>query len=1128
MWLTLHRTDVPAPLPREALAFEMGHEQATRVIPDAPVALFGPDVKFMVRNAVILVTLALVTSSGLATVAGSQSALWTVDAVGGPSAITHATPHLLHVLAEMASDPSYAELASLVPYGWPTEAQAVGEELDRIGKEAARWGAASSWTDLLPPSTGPTVWSGASAMQAIQALYGALGIPPDAARTSALAKSLLRVTPSDQAALAHLVEATRLAVEGRYHPPSAVQAVHAMVQSVHEAKGAFQAPAAPLGGLAGGQTAPMNPCAPLFEDPLYLIRIGSPCDDVVNATARILVYDPAGNDVYHHNAGGAVPDGARSSGSTINAGVVSGTTPGQGLDNLTAYPIFPLAPTNATWQQYVLGNTTQVVTDAGPITDWAVLFAQTTRPFVTVDQAQLRNWVPVAFHIDLVGNDRYDSANLYVQASASVGGIGLLWDRAGHDTYLCQDRCQGYGEYGLALLVDEAGNDAYSARAFAQATGDGGFLIDWAGQDLYQASGNAQGGHTNQLIPPVYGGLLYERVGHDQYQAGILSQGAVNTLVDLAGNDAYTAGAFSQGFGLAESRGLLLDVQGHDTYTSTLGAAQGGATGAGRGILADFAGNDVYQAITGQGAMASAGHGLALLYDAAGNDHYTALRGQGFAMATAIVDGGVAMLLDAEGKDTYTVTHQGQGSNLPAVAAGWTAGVLVDLQGDDTYTGGAGSQGASHGAVGVGLGLLVDRSGRDQFLAGDASQGSGGTGGIGILLNGLPRRVQEDMRMTLLGAETSLDILVEGIPGAHPGHDEFVAGAAAQGASGAGGLGVLVDGSEPSGAQVSRFTAGAQSQGAATDGGIGILVNWEGRDAYEAGAASQGSSSNGLGLLADFSDADTYHATGASQGRADAPTGPALGILLDTEGQDQYDVAGNNACTASGELGLVADFHQGNWQVDSWTAACANSAGGTLILFAEATVAELVAMAQDLLFPPTYTPPPGAIFYEDFESGGVGWTATGDPLAAEWVLADEAVQVQPSPNAHSGTHYQYVGLAGGNAYGANANALLVSPAIHLAGTIQPELHVWAGGSSETGFDALTIRVREVGNPGNMQVVGVLDGGRTENPLPTYEEVVADLSAFVGLSVQVEFHFVSDSLIEDGQGWNVDDLLVVEA
>jgi hypothetical protein len=138
------------------------------------------------------------------------------------------------------------------------------------------------------------------------------------------------------------------------------------------------------------------------------------------------------------------------------------------------------------------------------------------------------------------------------------GGLGVLRDREGHDTYTAAVFAQGTGYwFGTGLLLDAAGDDHYDAEWYAQGS-DAHYaiaaLIDRAGDDAYDETASR------------YSGVLGS--GHDFSSAWLL---------ELGGDDRYRFVGRSGGTGNAGGAGFFIDASGTDTYvaegTFTLGNA---------------------------------------------------------------------------------------------------------------------------------------------------------------------------------------------------------------------------------------------------------------------------------------------------------------------------------------------------------------------------------------------------------------------------------------------------------------------------------------------------------------------------------------------------------------------------
>jgi hypothetical protein len=134
------------------------------------------------------------------------------------------------------------------------------------------------------------------------------------------------------------------------------------------------------------------------------------------------------------------------------------------------------------------------------------------------------------------------------RAQAS-GGVGLLVERGGNDSYLAGLGAQGYGRtYGVGQLFEAGGVDRYSASGFADGAGidsGHGLLQDEAGDDFYGsallAAESSLGFGTN-----FGGGICYDRAGNDTYFGGFNAFGAgtlngLGLFAEVAGNDGYTS-----------------------------------------------------------------------------------------------------------------------------------------------------------------------------------------------------------------------------------------------------------------------------------------------------------------------------------------------------------------------------------------------------------------------------------------------------------------------------------------------------------------------------------------------------------------------------------------------------------
>lgn len=198
------------------------------------------------------------------------------------------------------------------------------------------------------------------------------------------------------------------------------------------------------------------------------------------------------------------------------------------------------------------------------------------------------------------GDDHYRAA-LHAQGYGGPGGIGMLIDQEGNDVYACDNvfpdpntkratrhletrylsMCQGYGfglradiSGGIGLLMDRNGNDSYVSDIFAQGAAywfGFGALIDAQGDDRYQAYEHAQGDGLH-------------------LSAGLLA--------DWGGNDSYSGHEHVQGVGMDRSVGILYEDAGDDSYSARRESQGAGLKSLGVGLLIEKTGNDSYRALT--------------------------------------------------------------------------------------------------------------------------------------------------------------------------------------------------------------------------------------------------------------------------------------------------------------------------------------------------------------------------------------------------------------------------------------------------------------------------------------------------------------------------------------------------
>ena len=292
----------------------------------------------------------------------------------------------------------------------------------------------------------------------------------------------------------------------------------------------------------------------------------------------------------------------------------------------------------------------------------------------------------LAVWADMAGNDHYEGGN--VGLGAGLFGAGLFWDASGDDRYMAGSLAQGAGGYGLGLFIDGAGADTYKGALAGQGFGSSGgigILVDVEGNDSYSCGEvvRDQDEGRNLRHDVVHYLSMCQGFGFGLRPE---ASGGVGALIDLNGNDSYRADIFAQGSAYWFGLGMLVDRSGDDRY-DCFEHCQGEGVHLAAGILADFAGNDEYvgyEHAQGTGIDRAAG----VLYDAAGDDRYRAhLDSQGAGLKPY----GVGILIDETGNDRYESVMSSQG--YAATASGsegfpegqWPVGILLDRDGKNTF-----------------------------------------------------------------------------------------------------------------------------------------------------------------------------------------------------------------------------------------------------------------------------------------------------------------------------------------------------------------------------------------------------------------------------------------------------------
>lgn len=262
---------------------------------------------------------------------------------------------------------------------------------------------------------------------------------------------------------------------------------------------------------------------------------------------------------------------------------------------------------------------------------------------------------------------------------AGIMGVGMLFSLEGSDTYVGRTQTQGAGHIlGVGALYSGPGSDTFEAVRAAQGSGllgGVGVLHDEAGDDAYTSQAPS-GGVWNADLAICDDEVRYTQGSSFDRRSGPLLP-SWGILADRSGNDEYEAGNLSQGFGQGPGTGLLLDADGDDAYS-----AQDRAQGASQGRSAEL------------NPQAPGGGGAGVLVDRTGDDSYQLEeRGQGWSLG---------------GKTGEPPTGSPAGLLDWALDRNEAIGVLQDRAGQDEY------EGPPHRANGVTntdgtVGLFVDR-----------------------------------------------------------------------------------------------------------------------------------------------------------------------------------------------------------------------------------------------------------------------------------------------------------------------------------------------------------------------------------------------------------------------------------
>ncbi len=363
-----------------------------------------------------------------------------------------------------------------------------------------------------------------------------------------------------------------------------------------------------------------------------VILSGGTDDEYKEGEHLLLVIDTGGNDTYH--------TGAASGGLQHPFGIIIDTAgndhyiapkgkPSMGAGVFGFGMLVDMAG-NDTYSAE--GNTTQGagLFGVGILCDWGGDDTFTCDSF-----GQGAGMYGVGILLKGGGNDKY---HLYQegQGYGCTLGVGLLIDRAGNDSYVADDTnikypsdqtkehnsscAQGAGfgqrrDYidgeglagGIGMLLDLKGNDTYYGGVFTQAVGylyGIGILDDREGNDTYRGVWYAQSAAAHDAFS-----LLAEGGGDDTYTStncmrlGAAHDFSTSIFLEEGGNDKYLVTGSGFGLGLHNSLGLFLELGGDDQYAgplSSMAPVDGDKPGRSRGesptwgAFIDFGGKDTY------------------------------------------------------------------------------------------------------------------------------------------------------------------------------------------------------------------------------------------------------------------------------------------------------------------------------------------------------------------------------------------------------------------------------------------------------------------------------------------------------------------------------------------------------
>lgn len=293
----------------------------------------------------------------------------------------------------------------------------------------------------------------------------------------------------------------------------------------------------------------------------------------------------------------------------------------------------------------------------------------------------------VSFCIDVSGDDLYRSTRDSV--GSATFGVSYHGDYDGKDTYDIYANSLGYGFVGFGVTEDLAGDDRRTGFNQVQGVGlpmGAGLLIDKAGNDTYECNDKVLDFPSSQTADHNHS--MSQGAGYGfraDYLTGHSLSGGIGVLLDLAGTDSYSCGVFGQGVGYWEGTGLLWDLAGQDTYSGQW-YVQGAAAHFGIGMLEDGEGDDTYTALLNMAQGAGHDFSTGLLLDRGGDDKYS---GPNLSLGAGNANG-IGVFADLSGADSYKSSGISVGSSAEAQKGSLreralSLGLFMDLGGTDTF-----------------------------------------------------------------------------------------------------------------------------------------------------------------------------------------------------------------------------------------------------------------------------------------------------------------------------------------------------------------------------------------------------------------------------------------------------------